>query len=557
VESSRSRRRDIEWVLLAAAAAAVVVLGYLGYRDAHDSPADRLYAALQLFVLEGGIAETGTPWQLEIARFLAPALVAYAAIRTALVLVHDRAMRLRVRLFTRRHVVVIGLTDTGFAVATQFSDRGRRVVVVEPESSSPRSTACVERGITVVHGDVTDTAVLAQTRPRRAADVVIAAGDDSLNLRSLAACEQVVAVAGRVPALHVEIVEPQLWSELHAIGLARTERPAVEFFSTADRAARALLDAATSELGGISGPVGVVVRGDGAVVTRLLIHITRRAKAVENDLLVFLAGGQAPDQLARVLEDAPWLAEAVSCTALGPGVSLPPDATLGFVCGLDDADALGTAAEISRELVSAQAAVWVAVSDPALAEALESTRLDLRRIHLVPATAAALGPALLSESAIELIARAKHEDYVARELQRGGSVEQNSSLVAWHDLPESLRLSNVRFAQSVASKLGDLGASLAPLSAPGAPYDLQIDHGDLEELARGEHDRWMRDLLEDGWRPTEREKDPDRKLHPLLVGWEQLKESDRDKDRDGFRAMPSLLARAGYKIVMPDEPKSQ
>jgi hypothetical protein len=227
------------------------------------------------------------------------------------------------------------------------------------------------------------------------------------------------------------------------------------------------------------------------------------------------------------------------------------------VCGFEDADALGSAAEISRELASPQAAVWAAVSDPALAEALSSTRLDLRRIRLVPATAAALGPALLSESAVELIARAKHEDYVARELQRGVSVHQNSSLVAWDDLPESLRTSNVRFAQSVALKLADLRATLAPLRTRGVLRDLKIDRQDLEELAQGEHDRWMRDLLDDGWRPTGGSKDPERMLHPLLVPWEQLEEADREKDRDGFRALPGLLARAGYTIVIPDDRTNQ
>ena len=45
------------------------------------------------------------------------------------------------------------------------------------------------------------------------------------------------------------------------------------------------------------------------------------------------------------------------------------------------------------------------------------------------------------------------------------------------------------------------------------------------------------------------EKDPEAKRHPLLVAWEELPQNERDKDRDGYEALPSMLADVGYEVT--------
>ena len=75
----------------------------------------------------------------------------------------------------------------------------------------------------------------------------------------------------------------------------------------------------------------------------------------------------------------------------------------------------------------------------------------------------------------------------------------------------------------------------------------------METLARQEHDRWMNDLIRDGWTYSAGVKDPTRKTHPLLVTWEELDEPEREKDRDSIRAIPRMLARVGYALDVPVE----
>jgi hypothetical protein len=78
---------------------------------------------------------------------------------------------------------------------------------------------------------------------------------------------------------------------------------------------------------------------------------------------------------------------------------------------------------------------------------------------------------------------------------------------------------------------------------------------EVERLAREEHERWMADLGE-GWShgsPT----DKARKIHEAYLPWNELAESQREKDKDLVRDIPKILARAGYAIVRTGPPPDQ
>ena len=129
-------------VTIGMAGAAALVLGFLGYRETSEdlSFTDAAFQALQLFVFEGGTTAGATPWQLDVARFLAAAVAGYALLRAVLFLARSQADEWRTRLLARDHVVVIGLSDVGLAVAKGHA-RGGAVVCVE-DASEPRAESC-------------------------------------------------------------------------------------------------------------------------------------------------------------------------------------------------------------------------------------------------------------------------------------------------------------------------------------------------------------------------------------------------------------------------------
>jgi hypothetical protein len=160
----------------------------------------------------------------------------------------------------------------------------------------------------------------------------------------------------------------------------------------------------------------------------------------------------------------------------------------------------------------------------------------------------ALTSDLVTQGTTEVLARAKHEQYVRDERGRGGTPETNPSMVAWPELGESLKASNRAFAAGVGEKLRAAGVAVVPAPLADPTTAPRLSGEQVEELAIAEHERWCRDLIADGWRHGPGPKDPERRLHPSLVPWDELSEEERDKDREPVRALPEMLARAGFEL---------
>jgi hypothetical protein len=251
----------------------------------------------------------------------------------------------------------------------------------------------------------------------------------------------------------------------------------------------------------------------------------------------------------------PWCYQVASIHEVDSISEMSEQPTVGFVCGdSGDASAVGHAVGLARRFSATQ--IFVAVYRESARQTLDFARED-DRIHIVSAKLYALAEELLEQSDIEVLARARHEDYVRRERERGATIADNPSLVDWLDLPESLKESNRRFAESVGGSLAELGAELRPLDPSHALPRVPFSSDQLERLACREHERWIRDLERDGWRSTDGAKDPARKLHPLLVAWEDLPEGEKEKDRDVFRGLPRMLAEVGFEMILPGQDDAQ
>jgi len=147
----------------------------------------------------------------------------------------------------------------------------------------------------------------------------------------------------------------------------------------------------------------------------------------------------------------------------------------------------------------------------------------------------------------ESVARAVHADYVRREREAGHTLADNPSMAAWEDLSEDLRESNRRQADDIGAKLRSVGRVIVPLEDWAREPDV-FSAEEVESLARAEHGRWMRERLDQGWRYAPGPKDIERRTSPDLVEWERLSEPVRELDRGAVRAIPALLAGAGFTM---------
>jgi hypothetical protein len=562
--------RGRRWQVIGGLAVGVFVLGCIGYRSESDEWDVVAYQALQLFGLESEQVQDPNA-ALTIARVLAPLVAAAAAVQAIASIFREQAQLLGLRFFTRDLRVIVGLGSVGFRLATAMHESGAKVVAVERDPSNASIAGCRERGIPVVKGDATDVSILRRTRLGRARDVFITCGDDGVNL-------DVARAATRTPTqrrplrVHVHLRDLALWRPLQAQILSAPDPPLrLEFFNVLEAGARVLLEQHPGISDGISEAprrphvlfVGLDEVGEFAVL-QLAGRWRNLSTGPDEALRISVVGPAADAQVLQLLECYPELEDICELSSESIAVSAArfqrgemdclrvagAPVTAVYVCLARETDGLTAALALRGLPALSQVPLVVALQDEetGIAGLIDAGSGRLGDV----AEFGVLSRALVADVALgtnEVLARLRHDEYMRGERSRGATVMTNPSMVPWEDLPESLRDSNRAFADGIGRKLTEYGCALvpAPLSrADGA--DPVFAPGEVEELAREEHDRWMNDLRMLGWSATRGPKDPAHKLHPLLVDWEDLSEVDRERDRESIRALPSMLARAGFAV---------
>jgi voltage-gated potassium channel Kch len=568
---------------------AVIVLGTIGFQREHsyagEGVFDSFYRALGLFGLGGAV--TSPPVTLQIARLLGPIFVGLAAIQGLIALSRGQLQLLWFRVFLRGHAVVVGLGYTGSSLARSFDAAGYRVVVVEADMANPAIEGCRERGIPVLIGDATDVKVLESIACAHADLVVATSGEDGRNIDIATAVMKVAGRRGKgVLTVLVHLDNPELWRALRAEELSGERKvPArLDFFNVNQAAADMILDdfppfpaAAGEPTAGSHTLVIVGFEGLGESLVLQAAALWRGArKARSAAFRIVLLGPSADEDRETLLARYPSLSRICDICAR----SSPLDARIArqdldldlddggrspviavYVCLWNEGDSLSAALALrQRNAFDGDVPIVVAIADDeaGVGKAVRDGGGILETVDAFGVLSAVLTPELLLIGIGELLARAKHADYVQDELAHGRGDGSNPSLKPWSQLDESLRVSNRRFADHIGAKIKEADCRLvpAPLIDPET-VTFRFSDEEIDALAIEEHERWERDLLREGWRHGGKEgpdgrlvKDPERMLQPLIgVAWEDLEESEKEKDRGPIRRLPQMLARVGFEMV--------
>lgn len=141
-----------------------------------------------------------------------------------------------------------------------------------------------------------------------------------------------------------------------------------------------------------------------------------------------------------------------------------------------------------------------------------------------------------------------------------------AALKTFEDLDDGLKEENRRHVQDIINKLERIGFIIERAAGSGTVVDLPAEA--IEPLAEMEHTRWMKSKANMGWvyAPI---RDNEHKKHPCLLPWRELTdgelgktspelaavmgrtalpEEEKEKDRVLVRAIPRILAMAGYVL---------
>ncbi len=176
-----------QWYIAGMLFAAAIILGILGFRQYYldigepRSFLDYFYLTMQLFGTTSGGLPGPINLMLQIARFLAPAVAIYAAMKALMVIFYEQFQRLRV-MFYKNHYVVCGLGRKGFNITRTLRGRDEKVVVIEINAENDFIKQAKEMGAVVFIGRATDKEMLKRAKVKRCKLVHAVCGKDIKNI---------------------------------------------------------------------------------------------------------------------------------------------------------------------------------------------------------------------------------------------------------------------------------------------------------------------------------------------------------------------------------------
>ena len=152
-----------------------------------------------------------------------------------------------------------------------------------------------------------------------------------------------------------------------------------------------------------------------------------------------------------------------------------------------------------------------------------------------------------------LMAKKIHEFFLGH--LKPEDMGKKPSYVVWSELPIHFKLSNLAAARVYPERVKNLGGRIVWEEEDGELLDL-TDKDEIERLAKAEHIRWMKEMIDDGWTPGS-VRDDENKIHDCLYDWDELSkvhgeekaENIRDKDRYPINEIPFVLAVVHKKVV--------
>lgn len=145
----------------------------------------------------------------------------------------------------------------------------------------------------------------------------------------------------------------------------------------------------------------------------------------------------------------------------------------------------------------------------------------------------------------EEMAKAIHEYYRRLCREKGWPVKYDMDYTA---LPDDIKADNLAAAARIQEVLRHAGLAVVPQNQPGMGIDPKILEDNIELLAEAEHKGWMEQKYRSGW-AYGTPRDDKRKIHDALIPYKNLREEDKERDRNAVRSYPDIVKIAGYEVV--------
>ena len=563
--------QNYQWWLMLLGVIAVFILGYIGFLKAGKTLfTDILYRIFQLFVLSFDATIT-LNLELELARWLAPAIAAYTAAKALAVIFREQFQLLKLR-FLRNHIIICGLGNKGLLLSLKFKDYGYNIVAIELDEENDNIKECRDINITVLIGNAAAPYILRRVGLNRAKSLFSLCGQDSINVEVAVQVRKLLISKRDKPlTCVVHITDPKLCRLIKEREFETEKKDdfRLEFFNLFDQAVKSMTSTFPPfdyKKESHSSVPHLLIVGAGKMGESLLVHTAKKWMDLpgrnNEKIKISIIDKEAEKKQKLFYLRYPRLKEICEIIPREMDIESPQfeegkflfsnsgecNLTIIYICLDNDSFALSTALTLYQRLRLYDIPIVVRMnSETGIAQLLQGESHGLGRLHGFGLLDRVLDPELMLMGTHEILARAIHEEYLNAQFEKGETLESNPSLVSWDELPETLKDSNRRQADFLGVKLGVIGCYIIPMTDWNAE-PIEFNSEEIEKMAKMEHEDWVEERQKDGWKYTPGPKDIKKKKISSLIPWEELSEEEKEKDRNPVRNIPGFLAKAGFQI---------
>ena len=560
-----------------------IVLGYIGFYQYYESANEKadafhiLYLTFQLFVMESGSVERPELASvfLHIARWFAPAVLAYTLLKTIISVLEHEIYLLKLRNF-KNHVVVCGLSTKGQRLADTFHERGEKIVIIEKDAGNNLIEHNKGKGIVVLKENALDTTILKKARVNQAKYLVAVTGNDINNVEILSLARKIKHKKPQNIYLtcFAHIQDSKLKSLLydHEIFYKTHDNFDARIFNTYDNIARIALknyapDKYCKVIDKSDPPPHILILGCGNLGEAILMQITRVAHYINDKRTILTVidkkakeyGSKLKIRIPKIREiiDVKFIdkdPELLTRTFLTKLQSKQPFSII-YYCLEDDTTEIDTLKRFKTILPNSKA-VSVIFTNPNTP--LPKSLKEDEKIYSIELIQEACSADVVVEEELDKFAALIHKDYLKRAKENYKElVEQFKQegwdppkpkpiMVEWIKLNEEYRDNNRSQADHIDVKLRAIECEACPLDDEREEFNFTSDKNLMIELAKMEHRRWNANRWLAGWRLGKR--NDELKMHPDLLPWEDLDSETQGYDIEAVANIPHLLRENNEKV---------
>ncbi len=586
------QKNQLQFLVVAIIISALTTLwGHVEANEQH-TVFDALYLTLQTAKLGAALENTTANWQLQIMRFVLPALTIFTLI-VAILLSARHWAQFKALLFVPPEVVFLGAGRAASSLAKAFLDKGTRAVALDPDIEQEYARAIKQEGAILLPGSATDLDILKKLQVSRATRIYIATDDDMRNMETaLAVMEMKPGTKGQKLVIRMADKTIQAAFMQHQTVKDFAARNDVIWLDLTANAARFVLQkyplpgAARSD-----GNRHIGIFGFDALGQELLLQVVRTVIDPSSAPLRITVFAEKAGALERFLRCYPALDPAMRDQAIYRGLAplaevvhvpvrsgvVSPSAIIHadkevpfsafYVAAETDHESLAVTEQIAqvKTILRNRAPVVCCLPGTSFETSFDvkqgrgaSLGEDVTFFHVTADQFHAWEsfPGEVLDTCGMIVHEAyeylnQHDVPVPLDQRWHQMNGKSGRATRWLKVDEKLRRSSRFSGDHFREKLRRLGFELSEdllmlerssgyIEVDKKELQTVLDDDQVEKLRRIEHRRFVIERLLDGWL-YDKHRNRDRKLNPTLVHFDDLSDDEKLKDETIIRGIPTIV----------------